>query len=83
MSYWTLNGEMDKLQDDIKVLERTISEIQSSQGWCLGEGANSKHLMDKGAYIVTYFQDEIDFRKERISCIKSKLENVDSLLDGV
>lgn len=83
MSYYLLNREVDKLQDDIKVFEKIINNIQSSSGWCIDGSTNSKYLIDKGASLIPYFQAEIDLRKERINYIKSKLESVDNLLEGI
>jgi hypothetical protein len=66
----------------LKYLKRKLV-IFNHQGLVYRGSTNSKYLVDKGASLIPYFQAEIDLRKERINYIKSKLESVDNLLEGV
>lgn len=85
MSYYNLKDEVNKLQEQTDKLEKLVYKItnNTTSGGALLEGVNSNRFKDKGEHLVPYFQSEIDWRKERIQYIKSKLKGVDELLSDV
>lgn len=85
MSYYNLKDEVNKLQEQVGCLEKLVYTITNnmSSGGALIVGVNTNHFKDKGEYLVPYFQSEIDWRKERIQHIKSKLKSADELLSDV